>query len=170
MQGLSRTLFERLQGMYAESISEVLTVQYRMHAAIMEWSSQELYQGKLTAHASVASHTLSDMQVRQLPSSIKVLQNCVTLSYGTPSASTLNPKPPYRQGLKVRSNSLLVQRHSIATGSGFEHGPEMGLQGVDAGSEALGPLLLIDTAGCDLDETADEDSDSKRNEGEAKVR
>lgn len=52
--------------MYGDSISDVLTVQYRMHAAIMEWSSQELYKGKLTAHASVASHTLSDMQVSQL--------------------------------------------------------------------------------------------------------
>ena len=66
MQGLSRTLFERLQGMYGDSISEVLTVQYRMHAAIMQWSSQELYHGKLTAHASVASHALSDMQVSQV--------------------------------------------------------------------------------------------------------
>lgn len=63
MQGLSQTLFERLQGMYGDSISEVLTVQYRMHTDIMEWSSQELYQGKLSAHASVATHTLSDMQV-----------------------------------------------------------------------------------------------------------
>ncbi len=50
--------------MYGESISEMLTVQYRMHAAIMDWSSQELYNGKLSAHASVASHTLSDMQAK----------------------------------------------------------------------------------------------------------
>ncbi|CAL5218349.1 g9 [Coccomyxa viridis] len=102
-KGLSRTLFERLQGMYGDSISEVLTVQYRMHAAIMEWSSQELYHGKLTAHASVASHTLSDVQ------------------------------------------------------------------GVDGENEALGPLVLLDTAGCGMEEAADEDSDSKWNEGEAKV-
>ena len=59
--------------MYGDSISEVLTVQYRMHAAIMEWSSQELYLGKLTAHASVASHTLSDMQVSQLPLALQHL-------------------------------------------------------------------------------------------------
>ena len=50
--------------MYGESISEMLTVQYRMHAAIMDWSSQELYNGKLSAHASVASHILSDMQAK----------------------------------------------------------------------------------------------------------
>eukprot|EP00897_Mesotaenium_endlicherianum_P009120 jgi/Mesen1/8236/ME000443S07386 len=36
----------------------LLTVQYRMHERIMAWSSQELYEGKLTAHPSVAAHTL----------------------------------------------------------------------------------------------------------------
>lgn len=30
-------------------------------------------------------------------------------------------------------------------------------------------LLLVDTAGCDMEEQAEEDGDSKRNEGEAKV-
>ena len=29
--------------------------------------------------------------------------------------------------------------------------------------------MLIDTAGCGMEEAADEDSDSKRNEGEAQV-
>ena len=82
VQGLSRTLFERLQGMYSDSISEVLTVQYRMHAAIMEWSSHELYHGKLTAHASVASHTLSDMQVRHLPHRFALLQVSVACHQG----------------------------------------------------------------------------------------
>jgi hypothetical protein len=43
------------------------------------------------------------------------------------------------------------------------------LQGVDAEAEELGPLVLIDTAGCGMEEAADEDSDSKRNEGEAQV-
>ncbi len=41
------------------------------------------------------------------------------------------------------------------------------LQGFNAGStteEALGPLVLIDTAGCGMEEAADEDSGSKRNE------
>ena len=52
--------------MYGESISEMLNVQYRMHAAIMDWSSHELYNGKLTAHASVASHTLETLQASLL--------------------------------------------------------------------------------------------------------
>ena len=63
MQGLAQTLFERLQDMYGTSVSAMLTVQYRMNEAIMEWSSQELYHGVLTAHASVALHTLQDLQV-----------------------------------------------------------------------------------------------------------
>lgn len=71
LQGLSRTLFERLQRMYGESVSEMLTVQYRMHASIMDWSSQELYNGKLSAHPSVASHTLADMQVVWSPFGVK---------------------------------------------------------------------------------------------------
>ncbi len=64
MQGLSETLFERLQGMYGDDISEMLTVQYRMHADIMQWSSDELYGGRLTAHNSVMQHTLMDLKVR----------------------------------------------------------------------------------------------------------
>lgn len=45
----------------------------------------------------------------------------------------------------------------------------MYVQGLEAEDEAVGPLVLIDTAGCGMEEVADEDSDSKRNEGEAKV-
>ena len=63
MQGLGQTLFERLQGMYGPEASAMLTVQYRMNRAIMEWPSNALYQGVLTAHASVALHTLQDLQV-----------------------------------------------------------------------------------------------------------
>lgn len=42
--GLSCTLFERLQHSLRAEASCMLTVQYRMHAAIMDWSSQELYE------------------------------------------------------------------------------------------------------------------------------
>uniref|UniRef100_A0A383VHI7 DNA helicase n=1 Tax=Tetradesmus obliquus TaxID=3088 RepID=A0A383VHI7_TETOB len=59
--GLSATLFERLQGSLGPAASCMLTVQYRMHAAIMDWSSQELYGGQLEAHESVAAHTLADL-------------------------------------------------------------------------------------------------------------
>ena len=62
-QGLAHTLFERLQGLHGERISHMLTVQYRMNSAIMRWSSDALYAGRLTAHPSVADHTLLDLRV-----------------------------------------------------------------------------------------------------------
>ena len=41
----------------------MLTVQYRMHSDIMQWSSDEMYAGKLQAHESVAGHRLYDLKV-----------------------------------------------------------------------------------------------------------
>ncbi|KAI7875357.1 P-loop containing nucleoside triphosphate hydrolase protein [Lichtheimia hyalospora FSU 10163] len=59
---LTTTLFDRLLGMYAtEKIKRMLVVQYRMHQKIMEFSSKELYENKLVADDSVASHVLSDL-------------------------------------------------------------------------------------------------------------
>ena len=43
------------------------------------------------------------------------------------------------------------------------------VQGVMLAEDDIGVLTLIDTAGCGMEEAADEDSDSKRNEGEAEV-
>ena len=63
MQGLQRTLFERVHGMYGNAVASLLTVQYRMHASIMTWASNELYGGALSAHASVASRMLQDLEV-----------------------------------------------------------------------------------------------------------
>lgn len=51
------------QEMYGEGISEMLTVQYRMNKGVMRWSSDELYQGRLSAAEAVADHTLGDIQV-----------------------------------------------------------------------------------------------------------
>ncbi|KAI7899401.1 P-loop containing nucleoside triphosphate hydrolase protein [Cokeromyces recurvatus] len=58
---LSTTLFDRLLGMYGDSIKRMLMVQYRMHQKIMEFSSRELYENKLIADESVASHLLVDL-------------------------------------------------------------------------------------------------------------
>ncbi|KAL4440242.1 hypothetical protein ABPG75_003243 [Micractinium tetrahymenae] len=101
--GLSRTLFERLQDLWGEAASEMLTMQYRMNSAIMEWSSQELYGGRLAAHASVAGHTMA------------------------------------------------------------------GLAGATPEAAELPVLLLVDTAGCDMEEQEEEEGDSKWNDGEARV-
>lgn len=61
-KGLGRTLFERLADLYGDEVMSMLTVQYRMHELIMNWSSKELYNSKITAHPSVAAHMLSDLE------------------------------------------------------------------------------------------------------------
>ncbi|MBC7852491.1 MAG: DNA-binding protein, partial [Pirellulaceae bacterium] len=60
-QGLARSLMERLIGELGSGISHRLTIQYRMHSAIMGFSSQEFYESSLIADASVAGHLLSDL-------------------------------------------------------------------------------------------------------------
>lgn len=74
-----------------------------MNEAIMKWSSEKLYEGRLQAHISVKSHLLKD------------------------------------------------------------------LPGVQETDETSFPLLLIDTAGCDIREKEVEDEVSKGNEGEADI-
>lgn len=46
-KGYGRTLFERLTALYGDDITSMLTVQYRMHELIMQWSSRELYNDKV---------------------------------------------------------------------------------------------------------------------------
>ncbi|XP_077372251.1 DNA-binding protein SMUBP-2 [Festucalex cinctus] len=60
-KGLSLSLMERLIPMYGDSVVRMLTVQYRMNSAIMDWTSKEMYQGRLTAHSSVEAHLLKDL-------------------------------------------------------------------------------------------------------------
>ncbi|NIJ55734.1 AAA domain-containing protein [Dyadobacter arcticus] len=55
--GLSKTLLEKCVELHPESVV-LLEEQYRMNEAIMGFSSQEFYQNKLKAHASVANRTL----------------------------------------------------------------------------------------------------------------
>ncbi|KAK4581579.1 hypothetical protein RGQ29_024970 [Quercus rubra] len=101
-KGLGRTLFERLADMYGDEVVSMLTVQYRMHELIMNWSSKELYSSKVKAHPCVAAHMLFDLE------DVK---------------RTTSTEPT---------------------------------------------LLLIDIAGCDMEEKKDEE-DSTLNEGEAEV-
>ncbi|XP_033917503.1 DNA-binding protein SMUBP-2 isoform X2 [Melopsittacus undulatus] len=60
-QGLALSLMERLLDSYGQKVVRMLTVQYRMHEAIMHWASSELYDGRLTAHPTVAQHLLKDL-------------------------------------------------------------------------------------------------------------
>ncbi len=59
--GFNISLPERLLEQLGTGISQRLTVQYRMHREIMQFSSQEFYQGSLRAHASVENHLLQDL-------------------------------------------------------------------------------------------------------------
>ena len=55
--GLSQTMMERLLPLYPEATA-LLSVQYRMHAAIMGFSNQYFYGGKLQAADSVEARSL----------------------------------------------------------------------------------------------------------------
>jgi hypothetical protein len=67
-EGLAVSLMERLVGLFGHNIAKLLTVQHRMHAAIMGFSNTEFYDGQLIAHPSVAEHRLCDLDgVRSEP-------------------------------------------------------------------------------------------------------
>lgn len=61
-EGLKDTLFERLAEKYPDK-RNMLTVQYRMHENIMDFSSQQFYEDRLSADESVIDHTLEDLQL-----------------------------------------------------------------------------------------------------------
>ncbi len=60
-QGFSKSLMERQIELYGEEVSRMLTVQYRMHRDIMNFSSDQFYDGELVAHESVVEHRLCDL-------------------------------------------------------------------------------------------------------------
>ncbi|XP_038973005.1 DNA-binding protein SMUBP-2 isoform X2 [Phoenix dactylifera] len=68
-KGFGKTLFERLASLYGEEVMSMLTVQYRMHELIMNWSSKELYGSKIEAHSSVSQHMLYDLETVKKSSS-----------------------------------------------------------------------------------------------------
>jgi superfamily I DNA and/or RNA helicase len=59
--GYGVSLLERLVERYGASMTRLLTVQYRMHEAIMGFSSMEFYDGRLEADASMRVHRLCDL-------------------------------------------------------------------------------------------------------------
>ncbi|XP_074649779.1 DNA-binding protein SMUBP-2-like [Tubulanus polymorphus] len=99
-EGLAITLMERTLELYENRVMRMLTTQYRMNNLIMQWSSDELYNSRLVADASVKDHLLRD------------------------------------------------------------------LNGVEDTEDTSIPLLMIDTAGCDLYELDVMENVSKGNEGE----
>lgn len=60
-QGFATSLMERQLALHGAEISRQLTVQYRMHQTIMEFSSSQFYDGTLIAAPQVTEHRLSDL-------------------------------------------------------------------------------------------------------------
>lgn len=60
-QGYGVSLMERLVERYGDAVTRLLTVQYRMHEAVMAFSSREFYAGELRADPSVSGHLLRDL-------------------------------------------------------------------------------------------------------------
>jgi ATP-dependent RNA/DNA helicase IGHMBP2 len=100
-------------------LSRLLSVQYRMNELIMQFSSKQLYDDKLTSHTSVKDHKLVDVLVGGDDE-----KDSSAISKPTTSSLT---------------DDLLLH-----------------------------PLILVDTAGLDLNELGGE-QESKKNEGEADV-
>lgn len=142
-RGLGRTLFERLQRMHS-CASVMLTVQYRMNGDIMQWSSDELYEGRLTAHDSVASHTLGDLG----PAGSDAAASSSISSSGS-------RKSKGSKGSKAVAAPLQSAAAAAAAAAGVKELPV---------------LMLIDTTGCGFDEKAEEEGASTSNPGEAQVR
>ena len=60
-RSLETTLFSRLLGLFGPAIKSLLSIQYRMTTSIMSFPNTELYESKLSAHASCAEIRLSDL-------------------------------------------------------------------------------------------------------------
>jgi len=59
--GLEVSLLERLVDVYGDRVTRRLNVQYRMHDQIMNFSSEQFYDGTLQSHGSVSGHVLTDL-------------------------------------------------------------------------------------------------------------
>jgi len=60
-QGFNVSLLERIVQRFGDKVARQLCVQYRMHRSIMEFSSDEFYDGTLIADESVSEHLLCDL-------------------------------------------------------------------------------------------------------------
>lgn len=144
-KGLSLTLFERAHSLWGGTAAVMLTVQYRMNVSIMNWSSKEMYGGKITAHSSVAGHTLQDLI--SLPVALRTEKSRSGCGGGGGGDSVGGGK--------------ITKEESTSDGE-YD-------TGYNNNDDVLPVLLLIDTAGCEMEEALEVGGESKLNRGEAEV-
>lgn len=108
-QGLATSLFERLMAQSGGELARRLTVQYRMHREIMDFSSAEFYDSELVAAATVAGHLLSDMaHVTAAPQTLSAAEFIDTAGAGydeqlePDGESRLNPREAEMVAEQVR--------------------------------------------------------------------
>ena len=133
----------------------MLNTQYRMNDAIMRWSADEFYGGKLLAAPAVATHTLAG-----LPSVAASAHAAVVEANGRSEAVG---------GESASSSSSSDRAPSAASAQGYAGDYSEG------SDDLVGiPLVFIDTAGCGLEEVTGGGGDdalalSQSNPGEAEL-
>jgi superfamily I DNA and/or RNA helicase len=113
-EGLRETLFEKCIQRQPQT-ARMLTMQYRMHAHIMGFSSEKFYGGKLVAHSSVRHADLEAYDPRfapDLPVEFIDTAGCAFLEVAIPeNRSTANPEEAHL--LLARLAQLLAPYDSI---------------------------------------------------------
>jgi predicted DNA helicase len=119
--GLATSLFERLTATQAERLLRLLTVQYRMHSALMQFPSESMYAGKLIAAPEASENSLQQLGIAEDPLRLGPLVFLDTAGKGyveersEDDPSTKNPGQAERVALEVRR---LLARGLAATGIG----------------------------------------------------
>jgi ATP-dependent RNA/DNA helicase IGHMBP2 len=118
-QGFGVSLMERLVAFYGGQVTRRLDVQYRMHEAIMGFSSAEFYEGTLVADESVRSHRLCDLPgVRAEPLTEAPLQFIDTAGAGYDE----EPEPGGESRLNPREAGLVARKVQALLAAGVAPG------------------------------------------------
>jgi superfamily I DNA and/or RNA helicase len=141
-QGFGVSLMERLVDELGLKISRRLVVQYRMHEAIMGFSSAEFYESTLVADDSVRLHTLAD-----LPEVASRVAEFVRIPPGDQNVAEF-------AGISPTSDTESESLHSPRSSHELRY-------------LTRAPLEFIDTAGAGYDEELEPDGESRLNRQEA---
>ena len=150
--GLAETLFARAHAKWPET-AVMLTTQYRMHASIAQWASDEMYQGRLVAAPQVAERRLVFGGARRSESSdASARTTCACCDDGESFGKSFAFEDVY-PGIDIERVGHIDG--DIDTANNTER--------------FLPALVLIDTAGCGMEERVEEEGDSTGNPREARV-